>query len=141
MWGEGSLEKPPRMDDSGESRIVNSWNSRVNERYPLSYIASMYMHARQFPHLQGKTDQEIRLIVFQGLEKRPKYRSLMRARNVIVILVMVIGPAALVSGGLKLGLSMMIVGGLATALVLVWNLVWLNTILFRLTEEELGGRV
>jgi hypothetical protein len=54
---------------------------------------------------------------------------------------MVIGAAVLMSGGLSVGPSLMIVGGVSTVLLLVWNFVWVNTILFRLTQEELGGDV
>jgi hypothetical protein len=98
----------------------------------------MYLHARQFPHLQGKTDSEIRLLMFQGLEREPKYRTIRRLRTVVVLLGMVAGVAVLVSVGVRIGLSLMIVGGVATAVVLLFNLVWVNTVVFRLTQEELN---
>jgi hypothetical protein len=98
----------------------------------------MYTHAREFPHLRGKSDAEIVAIFRRGLDKHPKYRKLMRARNVIVIFLLApIGVAGLILlGGFTLGYALIAVGLALTLFVLVWNVVWVNTVVFKLTEEE-----
>jgi len=62
----------------------------------------------------------------------------MRWRNVVILWVILISVAILaLFSELRFGLILMIVGGLATAAIMVWNLVWLNTVVFRLTKEEI----
>ncbi len=36
----------------------------------------------------------------------------------------------------QLGSIFVIVGAVSTAVVLLWNIVWVNTVLFRITREE-----
>ena len=99
----------------------------------------MYFHARQFPHFNGRSDEEIRAVARRAMQRHPRTIRLMNVRNAAVLLGM---PAAafllrwLTSW--NTGIVLMIVGGIATAAVLLWNLVWVNTVLFRLTQEEVA---
>jgi hypothetical protein len=99
----------------------------------------MYTHARQFPHLAGKSDDEIRAIARRAMARNPRLRSIAVWRNRVVFSGMAAAIILLVLGaGWKLSRSMMWTGGVATALVLIWNVVWVNTVLFRITKEELS---
>jgi hypothetical protein len=62
----------------------------------------------------------------------------MRVRNVVVLFGMVMGVAVLMSAGMRVGATLLIVGGVATGVVLVTNIVWINTVVFKLTQEELN---
>ena len=97
----------------------------------------MYTHARQFPHLAGLTDDEIRLVARRAMSRHAHYVTIMRCRNAAVLLGMSAVIMLLVSRfGMRLGLAMMIGGGAATVLLLLWNVVWVNTVLFRITRAE-----
>jgi hypothetical protein len=101
----------------------------------------LYTHARQFPHLDGLSDPEIRAIARRAMDRHPKLRMIMRTRNVVVLGSI----AATISAALlfrrNLGLAMMVSGALGTLALLAWNVVWVNTVLFRITKEEaeIGG--
>jgi hypothetical protein len=97
----------------------------------------MYTHARQFPHLAGKTDDEIRSLVRNALTSRPNLLRIMRIRNRAVLGGMLVGAIALKElASLELGTALMIVGGTATAFLICWNLAWVNTVLFRITQPK-----
>ena len=110
----------------------------------------MYTHARQFPHLAGRSDGEIRALARSALDRRPNLRRVARVRNLVVLS----GLAALTLYAISFagtagrdtrpgddlkfgGLLMLLGGGSATVAVLLWNLVWVNTVLFRITREDL----
>jgi len=98
----------------------------------------MYTQARQFPHFTGMTDDQIRAVARRAMAGNPKYRRLMRVRSLVMLLGMAVTVFGLVSlGGWQLGSAMVFAGVAATVLVLVWNLVWVNTVLFRQTEREI----
>lgn len=99
----------------------------------------VYSHARQFPHLAGKTDAEIRLIARRAIGKRPGLALLMRARNVAIILGMIMGGALLRRhGDLSKGAILMVIGGAGFLLTLCWNFVGVNKVLYKLTEREVA---
>lgn len=99
----------------------------------------MYTHCRQFPHLQNRTDNEIRALVQRAMNKRPKLRLILRARNVVVIAIMIFTAMLYLNiHQQELGNALMLAGGLATLIVLIWNFVWVNWVLFRITAEELN---
>lgn len=97
----------------------------------------MYTHVRQFPRLLGRSEDEIRAVVRRAFDKRPGYRTVIRVRA-FVILAILIGVVVAYRGApqKQLGYALMIAGVGTTALVLIWNLFWLNVVLFRLTEQE-----
>src|SRR5262245_13856897 len=98
----------------------------------------MYTHARQFPHVAGLRDDKIRGVARRAMQRHPHYRRTIRARNIVVLLAMALGTGLLNAiAGMQVGLALMIVGAAATVFVLVWNLVWVNTVLFRITQEEM----
>ena len=100
----------------------------------------MYTHCRQFPHLQGRNDDEIRAIIRYSLDKRPAYRFAMRARNVVVLATLVgVFAAYLDAPPPQLGRALILAGVIATAVVLAWNVLWVNLVLFKLTEQATRG--
>ncbi len=107
----------------------------------------MYTHCRQFPHLSGRSDQEIRALVGNGMRKRPHLIRIMKIRNLAVLAGMIVTATLLWRRGgpgtgnamMKLGLVLSICGIAATALILLWNLVWVNTVLWKVTTEEIVG--
>lgn len=97
----------------------------------------MYTHARQFPHLMGMDDARIREVVDRGMGRRPVLVRIHRLRNAAVIFGMILTIILLARySSLKIGLIFTIVGGIGTVFVLCWNLVWVNTVLFRVTRDE-----
>jgi len=98
----------------------------------------IYSHARQFPHLTGMADPEIKLLVRGAMADQARYRRLWRMRNLAMLVGMLSGGVALIRV-LKLdpGLAMMIVGGLGTLFLLGWNFIWVNTVLFRVTRQAM----
>lgn len=104
----------------------------------------LYMHARQFPHLAGLSDAHIRAVARRAMSRRPDLRRLVRVRNAVVLAGMVAAMLLLgrgsepgVGGAMQgVGFAMMLAGAGATAVVLVWNLVWVNTVLYQLTRDE-----
>jgi hypothetical protein len=100
----------------------------------------MYTHAREYPHLAGKTDDEIRAIARQGMDGKPQLRTIMRTRNLAVFSAMGVSIIALmIAGGWSLGQSMLVAGGVATAFLLIWNVVWVNTVLFQITKDAVNS--
>ena len=105
----------------------------------------MYLHARQFPHLAGMQDSEIRTIARRAMSRHPNLIRIMRFRNLAVLVGMFLA-IAIIAGStgdaftgdslVRVGFSLMIVGAVFTLLLLVWNLVWVNTVIFRITREE-----
>ena len=98
----------------------------------------MYTHCRQFPHFQGSSDDEIRALVRRVLDKHPAYRFGMRARN-FGVLATLVGVVLVYRDAPQqvLGVALMLAGTLTTLFVLVWNVLCVNFVLFRLTEQEL----
>jgi hypothetical protein len=98
----------------------------------------MYTHARQFPHLAGLDDVRVREIAARGMSRRPDLVRIHRLRSVALMTGMIAAMALLsYFSSLKLGLILMLVGGIATAFLLCWNLVWVNTVLYRVTRDEI----
>jgi hypothetical protein len=97
----------------------------------------MYLSARQFPHLKGKSDEEIRELMRRGMERRPGLTRLLRAARGLVLAGMAVS-IALIEWLAKprMGFSLLVSGAGATLLLLVINFVWLNWGLFPLTKEE-----
>jgi hypothetical protein len=54
---------------------------------------------------------------------------------------MAAGAVAMKWAGMRLGTALMVAGGTATVALVAWNVVWLNTILFRVTKEEREGQI
>ena len=104
----------------------------------------VYTHARQFPHLVGMADADIRELARRAMARRPDLVRVVRLRNAVVFVCMVAAAAMLGRGGgpgvgkamQAAGRAMMIAGAVATVTLLLWNLVWVNTVLFRLTRDE-----
>jgi len=104
---------------------------------PASIMVGMYTHARQFAHLAGKSDEDIRVLVRHALTGRPNLSRVLRVRNRIVyggMLASAILARQLTS--LDLGIILLAIGCAATAFVICWNLVWVNTVLYRITQPE-----
>lgn len=101
----------------------------------------MYTHARQFPHLQGMSDDTIRTLVRDGMAKRPTLISILRIRNVAVAAAMALAVLGLKNvAGWSAGAAMTVAGLVATLFLLAWNYVWINYVVFKLTQEEVSGR-
>jgi hypothetical protein len=99
----------------------------------------MYTHARQFPHLAGMTDEEIRELARRSMDKRPDLVRMMKFRNVLIILGMVIAAALLARfTDYQISSIFMIVGAVSTVATLTWNMVWVNIGLFRTTRDEIA---
>ena len=92
-----------------------------------------YTHARQFPHLAGLSDTQIRALARRALDRHPRYRLVMRTRNVVVLGGMA---AAILLAGRNLGFAMMVSGVVSILALLAWNVVWVNTVVFQITKEE-----
>jgi len=101
----------------------------------------MYTHARQFPHLAGMSDPDIRELARRAMSRRPNLIRIWRIRTVVVLIAMAAGAVAMKWAGMRLGTALMVAGGTATAALVAWNAVWLNTILFRVTNEEREGQI
>lgn len=101
-------------------------------------MMAIYLHARRFPHLSGIDDDRIRDLLRRGLVKRPGLVRLMQIRNRAGFVLMVLAAMALDEWVTEdLGLALMIAGSSATVLLLAWNLVWVNRVVFPITKEEL----
>lgn len=97
----------------------------------------MYTHARQFPHLKGMSDDTIRTLVHSGMAKRPSLIAVMRIRNFVVAAAMASAILGLKNwAGWSAGAAMFSTGLVATLFVLAWNIVWINCVVFKLTQEE-----
>jgi hypothetical protein len=107
----------------------------------------LYTHARQFPHLMGRSDPDIRALARRAVLRRPRLVRVVRLWNVAVVAGMVATAAVLgrvgrdggpgVGGAmLGVGFAVMAAGAGATAVILLWNLVWVNTVLYRVTRDE-----
>lgn len=97
----------------------------------------MYTHARQFPHLNGLSDHEIRKLAHSAMIRHPNLIRMMRFRNAALYLSMIVAAALLGRySNMGLGIVLVSVGLAATAFVLLWNLIWLNFVLFRITRDE-----
>ncbi len=100
----------------------------------------MYTHARQFPHLQGMSDDTIRALVHSGMAKRPTLLAVMRIRNFAVASAMAVAILGLkYSAGWSAGAAMTAAGLAATVFLLAWNFVWINRVVYKLTQEEVSG--
>jgi putative flippase GtrA len=97
----------------------------------------MYTHARQFPHLARKSDSEIRELVRREMIRRPTLIRAMQIRNVALLVLVILTVAGLVRyAGLTLGPAMIATGASATVLVLLWNFVWVNCVIFKITQPD-----
>lgn len=107
----------------------------------------MYTHCRQFPHFVHMSDDDIRASVRESLLKRPKYLRLMKYRNIAILTALVLAvvlPVLVAQAKLglfltALGRSLVITGAVSTAVILCWNVVWVNKVLFRITQEDATG--
>jgi hypothetical protein len=89
-------------------------------------------------------DADIRVLARRAMARRPDLVRVVRLRNAIVFVGIVAVAALLGRGGgpgiggamRAAGKAMMVAGLGGTAALLVWNLVWVNTVLFRLTRDE-----
>jgi hypothetical protein len=107
----------------------------------------MYTHARQFPHLAGMQDAEIRAIASRAMSRYPHLLRVMKIRNRVVLVGLPVAIAAIAvfsdlrwnSGPLvRWSIALMAVGGSFSAFLLAWNLIWVNTVIFRITREEVA---
>ena len=98
----------------------------------------MYTHARQFPHLAGRSDDEIRAVARRAYAREPRWARLMRMRNVVLLVAMFSAILGMSRTGFDPGLSMMLGGGVATMLILLWNVIWVNKVLFLLTNDQVA---
>ncbi|HEX4145741.1 MAG TPA: hypothetical protein VHY91_19705 [Pirellulales bacterium] len=97
----------------------------------------IYTNARQFPHLAGKSDAEIRRLARQALEKHPGLIRAMRLRDVIIIFGMTTAGVLLGRlSSLGIGAILMLLGAAGSLFILCWNLVWVNQVLYKLTQHE-----
>ena len=97
----------------------------------------MDTHARQFPHLAGREDEEIRSLVRRGLDRRPALRWPYRIRIAAALAAALLAVAVFEAVGPR---AMMIGGAAALTVLLCWNLVWLNTVVWRVTRAEVVPR-
>jgi hypothetical protein len=99
----------------------------------------MYTHARQFPHLAGLNDARIREVVSRGMGRRPDLVRIHKLGRAAIMIGMIVATALLARlSSLELGMILLLAGAVATAIVLAWNLVWVNTVLYRATLDEVG---
>jgi hypothetical protein len=97
----------------------------------------MYTHCRQFPHFQGLDDGEMRRRVVESMNRRPALIRAMRLRNALLILGLATGPTLLTGGTTHgLGRALVIVGGVGTGILLLWNLIWVNCVLLPITRAD-----
>jgi hypothetical protein len=97
----------------------------------------MYTHARQFPHLAGMTDSDVRELVRRAMRRRPRSIRALRVRNAIIYAGMVAAAGFLAPrAGMGVGAALIVVGTAGTLAIIAWNLFWVNTVLFRVTKEE-----
>jgi hypothetical protein len=102
----------------------------------------MYTHARQFPHLRDLDDAAIRDVARRAMHRRPHLIRILKVRRTAVLVGMVASIALLTwLTELKFGASMMVVGAAFSLFVLVWNLIWVNSVLFRITQEDVKQAV
>jgi len=94
----------------------------------------MYTHARQFPHFAGMTDEQIVAVVRRAYAKHSRFIAVRRASIVGGVTVSII---LLMAVGLRAAHAMEISAAIGAAIFLLWNLVFVNTSLFRLTSEEM----
>jgi hypothetical protein len=97
----------------------------------------MYTHARQFPHFAGMTDSEIIGVVRRAMAKNPRYFKLRRVQVVLAALLIVATLVGAIFAGLELDFAFVAAGAVSTLAILGWNLVWINTALYRITAEEI----
>lgn len=96
----------------------------------------MYTHCRQFPHFQGASDSEIRSAVVNAMSERPRLCRLMRLRKFLILIAVAVAVYLLNNGTTSgLGFALMVSGGVATGIILLWNLAWLNWVLFPITSD------
>jgi hypothetical protein len=98
------------------------------------------MYTRQADsHLAGLDDARIREVVICGMRRRPGLVRIHRLFRAAVMIGMVLATALLARlSSLEPGMILLLVGAVATATVLSWSLVWVHTILYRVTLEEVG---
>jgi hypothetical protein len=98
----------------------------------------MYTHARQFPHLAGRSNEEVVAIYRRALKKRPKYWSLWILHYVVIFFAIV--PLEIVAlqklAGIRLNNAYIIAGVSILLMGFSWNAVWVNTVAFKITKEE-----
>ena len=72
-----------------------------------------------------------------ALSKRPHFYLVTRIRNIVIVAAIFLA-VSILDGGTSSGLgsALMLSGGAATAVVLLWNLVWIYWVLFPITSEN-----
>jgi hypothetical protein len=99
---------------------------------------TIYVHARQFPHLAGKAEREIRILARRAMDKHPRLIRTMRLRNAAIMLGMTIAGVLLGRrSDLTIGAILVLLGAVGSVVILCWNLVWLNTVVYKLTAREI----
>jgi hypothetical protein len=96
--------------------------------------------------LQGLSDNQVRAVAGLAMRRRPRLMLLMKLRTIAILGAMFTLVWAFQNTGDKwlgrefvsLGTSLIVAGGLGTLAVVVWNFVWVNTVLFRITKEEIA---
>jgi hypothetical protein len=97
----------------------------------------MYTHARQFPHFAGMTDDQIRAVAKKSVAKAPRYSTLARLRIAIWLAIVVGVAATSYLVGIELGIGIILAAAVGFVFAMTWNLVWINTTLFRITFDEM----
>jgi hypothetical protein len=98
---------------------------------------TVYTSARQFPHLAGKTDAEIRQLARRAMDRHPGLIRAMRFRDVAIIFGMTTAGVLLGRfSDLSIGAILLLLGAAGSLLIVGWNLIWVNQVLYKLTERE-----
>ena len=105
----------------------------------------MHTSCKQFPHLRGLSDAEIRNRVSAALAARSGLVWIYRISGFLVIFaILATGylifrslhvPGNVLSNG-QLGYIMMVSGGIGFSLALVRRLLWINLVLYPLTDRK-----
>jgi len=101
----------------------------------------MYTHARQFPHFAGMGDDQIRAVAKRAVAKHPRYLTLRQIQKVVTAIVVVATLVSAVLAGAGVGLGLMCAGALGTLAIVIWNAIWVNTALYRITHDEMQQNV
>jgi hypothetical protein len=83
------------------------------------------------------TDDQIRAVARRAVAKNPRYMTLRKIQIALWFLLMIsVGAMAYVLG-VELGLGFIVAAAAGLLLLVAWNLVWVNTALFRITKDEM----
>ncbi len=84
--------------------------------------------------------EDVRNVIRRIYVRKPRWLWVMRGRNFGIMALTLLAWFWMRAQELNVVLAMLIAGGLSFSLTLAWNLVWLNTVLFRMTKEEIDSR-